>query len=173
VSKLIELPSLTTWEAEQDLSHDAQEINLPQRIVEEMGRGVFTTKRRDLQDILDDQAAYGKMITLGLSVKDDERFCEDWFDAAIPRAQSIEEYQQFQIAFLQAQIQVYSQTWAVSILANSSQEYHPVAKAINDAVAIWYTPEEWFSATVMSSLQCSKDPREQVGFMPRASVGSV
>jgi hypothetical protein len=37
VSNVVELSAVASWEPEQDLSQDAREIELPPRIVEEMG----------------------------------------------------------------------------------------------------------------------------------------
>jgi hypothetical protein len=41
VSDVVELPALTSWEPEQDVAQDAREIKIPQRVVEERGRGTF------------------------------------------------------------------------------------------------------------------------------------
>jgi hypothetical protein len=56
VSNVVELPTLTSLEPEQDLSRDTREIILSPWIVEKNGRGTFIKKRSDLRHILDYQA---------------------------------------------------------------------------------------------------------------------
>jgi hypothetical protein len=98
------MPAITDWQPEQDLSQDSREINLPIRIVEERGRGVFIKKCSELQHLLDHQAQDGQPVKLGLSVKDNERTCESWFTIVIPAAQILDEYEHTMMSFLQDRI---------------------------------------------------------------------
>jgi hypothetical protein len=152
---IVESPTLTSWEPEQDLSHSAREIVLPSRIVEERGRGTLIKKRSDLQHILDHQVELKRLIKLGVGFKEEERFCEFWFVAPARPAQSIKEHEEHMLAFFQEQVQNHSLIWAVPILASSSQNYRSIAKAANDTIEIWYTPVEWFgdNADVLAVFQ--------------------
>jgi hypothetical protein len=75
----------------------------------------------------------------------------------------MEEYEQYLIAFFQDRIQDYSPTWAVQLLANSSQDYRAIVKAVDETVAIWYTPVEWFSDDVLP-VAYQAVPKEWVAF---------
>jgi hypothetical protein len=44
VTNVFELPTLTEWKPDQDLSQDAREIDPPPRAIEERGRGTFIKK---------------------------------------------------------------------------------------------------------------------------------
>jgi hypothetical protein len=163
VSNVIEMPTLTRREPEQDLSHDAREINLPVRIVEDRGRGVFIKKCSVLKHILDHRAQLDKPVKLGLSVRDEGRTCEFWFTVAIPAAPTLEEYEQNMINFLQGRIQVYSPTWAGPLLVNSSRDYIAIAKDVNGSIEIWYTPAEWFSDDMLP-IAYRAVPKEWIAF---------
>jgi hypothetical protein len=153
---VVELPALTTWELEQDLSHNALEINPPPRIVEERGRGIFIKKRSDLQQILDHQAQLKQSVKLSLSVRDSDRTCEFWFAVPVRPVQNL-------VNLFQNRIQDYSRTCATPLLANSSQGYRIITKEVNETVEIWYTPVEWFSDEVLL-VAYKAVPKEWVAF---------
>jgi hypothetical protein len=90
LTNVIELPALTQWEPEQDLSQDARGVELPLLTIEERGRGTYVKKSSDVQHCLDYQVELQREIKSGIGLREGDRQINMWFGVPVPPAQSIQ-----------------------------------------------------------------------------------
>jgi hypothetical protein len=97
-------------------------------------------KDGDLQHILDHQAELQREVKLGAGLWDGNRTIDLWFMIPVLPAQSVQEHDEHAMAHIRETLQDILPNWAWPLLNSLPQEYHIVAKTLNDTLEMWYFP---------------------------------
>jgi hypothetical protein len=143
VMNVIETRAIVEWEPGQDLWQDSREVITPARIVKERGRGTIIRNERDVQMLLDYQAAMQREVRAGIGLSENGRMTDMWFRIQAQSARTIEEYGAHFVGHIMTAPQALSPEWAWPLFSSTPQEYHIMATMRNDEVEIWYLSRIW------------------------------
>jgi hypothetical protein len=124
LTNVIELPTLTKWTPETDLSQDTRKIKPPVRVIEERGGGTFIRRDDHLQRLLDYQIELQRDVRLGAGLWDGNRTVDPWLTVPVTQAQSAQDHIEHPEAHIRERLQDISPNWAWPLFNSAGHKYH-------------------------------------------------